>query len=480
MTRPNVVLILADQHRWDFIGQADNGVTHTPALDRLAERGTLFDSAYCTAPLCCPSRAAIASGRYGMNTGCFTNLHQLSPGTPSFVEQLRSNGYQTCVIGKTHMEIHAYDADFTSPAHVAFMRSLGWDEVIEADGMAAYGIRCHYGDFLESRGLMDEYLEFKHQWGYFMDPTHRGDPSFSSHDWTLPDDAHHTSFVGDTALAWLKRRDASRPFMLQMGFTAPHSPIAPTRSHMDRYREAPESSPWNNPNPPAWLADGRRGYRAMISHVDEYVGRLQDALAEQGLLENTVVIYTADHGEMAGDRGAFGKTTFFEGSVRVPLLMAGPGIRYGQRSDALVETIDIGRTVCDLVGVPTHDLDQGRSLIPVLHGEAAAHRDTVYSEMGCDRMLRDDRYKLMWGEPTFDRRKLGRLHLDKPVDVPPSPGALYDLHEDPHETNNLIDDPEHRTARSEMVERLLTRLNENTQTQPFLSRGEYRPRKPSS
>jgi arylsulfatase A-like enzyme len=112
---------------------------------------------------------------------------------------------------------------------------------------------------------------------------------------------------------------------------------------------------------------------------------------------------------------------------------------------------------------------------PLLSGETDTHRDTVYAEMGCDRMLRTDRYKLCWGEPSLDTRKLGRLHLDKPVDIPPSPGALYDLAQDPQEERNLIDDPAHRDLRLDLLERLHIRINQNTQTRPFLSRGEYRP-----
>ena len=101
VAKPNVVFLIADQHRWDFMGYESNGTTHTPNLDRLAAMGTLFRRCYTTSPLCCPARQAIASGRYGMNTGCFTNLHQLPPGTPSFVGQLRDAGYHTVAVGKT-------------------------------------------------------------------------------------------------------------------------------------------------------------------------------------------------------------------------------------------------------------------------------------------------------------------------------------------------------------------------------------------
>jgi len=171
MARPNVVFIIDDQHRWDFMGYEGNGVTHAPNLDRLAKRGAILHSAYYTSPLCSPSRAAIASGRYGMNTGCFTNLHELPPGTPSFVNQLREDGYHTCAVGKTHMEIHAYDADYTSAKHRSYMESLGWCEVheISGQGMLRTGIKCEHSEFLRQRGALEEAVEFYQQWHYFMD-----------------------------------------------------------------------------------------------------------------------------------------------------------------------------------------------------------------------------------------------------------------------------------------------------------------------
>jgi choline-sulfatase len=481
MARPNVVFVIADQHRWDFMGYEGNGMTYTPHLDRLAAAGTLFRAAYTTSPLCCPSRAAIASGRYGMNSGCFTNLHQLPPGTPSFVEQFRRQGYRTCAIGKTHMEIHAYDSDLTSDAHRAYMDSLGWDEVdeISGNGMLKTGIRCAYSEYLRKEGVFDQVLEFYRQWHYFMDssapPRRAGDPSFVCHEWSLPGAYQEAAFVGDRAVEWLREQDGGRPFFLHVGFAGPHSPIEPSPGYLDPYRDREEAPPWGVESAPGWLPDGRRGYRAMIGQIDAYVGRIYDCLAEKGLAEETIWVYTADHGEMAGDHGLFGKTCFYEPSVRVPLIVAGPGVRPGQRSPALVELIDLGATLCELASVPRHALDQGRSLAPLLRGERASHRATVYAEMGCDKMVRDERYKLMWGEPTADRRQLGRLHLDKPVDVPPSPPRLYDLRQDPHELRDLAREGDCQELLAAMMARLLVRLNENTQTQPFLDRGQYRP-----
>ena len=474
MSQPNVVFIIADQHRWDFLGAEDGGATHTPNLDRLAAAGTRFRSAWCTSPLCCPSRAAIASGRYGVNSGCFTNLHELPPGTPSFVQQLRQAGYRTCAVGKTHMEIHAYDSDLCSPAHREFMDSLGWDEVCEisGNGMLRTGIRCAYSEFLREAGAFDDVLAFYRNWHYFMDTERRGDPSFVAHQWPLAEELQETAFVGRRALEWLAGRDRSQPFFLHVGFAAPHSPIEPNPAFLDPYRDAEEAPPVGNAKPPEWLADGRRGYRAMISHIDHYVGRIHDCIADRGGLDDTLFIYVADHGEMAGDHGRFGKTCFFEPSARVPLLIAGPGVRPGAISDALVETIDLGKTICELCGVEPHALDQGRSLLPLLSGCQAEHRETVYAEMGCDRMLFDGRHKLMWGDPASDTRKLGRLHLDKPVDVPPSPSRLYDLQEDPCELRDLSAD---RGLVATMLEKLVARSAENTQAQPAKSRGEYKP-----
>ncbi len=480
MRRPNVVFIIADQHRWDFMGYESNGVTRTPILSGMGREGTIFRAAYCTSPLCTPSRAAIASGRYGMNSGAFTNLHELPPGTPGFVPQFHKAGYRTCAVGKTHMEIHAYHSDYVSEDHMAYMRSLGWDETFEisGNGMLKTGISCAYTRFLEDRGMLDKVLDFYRRWHYFMDTERRGDPGHVCHEWPFEEDLQETAFVANTALQWLRGRDRSRPFLLHVGFAGPHEPIEPFGAFMTPYRNDEQALPWGRASAPPWYADSRRGYRAMITQIDHHVGRIRDLLSQQGELDNTVFVYTADHGDMMGDHGLWGKTNFYEAAMRVPLILAGPGIRPGQDSRALVELLDIGKTLCELCGVESHSLDQGKSLVPVLSGDSETHRDTVYAEMGCDRMLLDGRYKLMWGDPLSDTRKLGRLHLDKPVAIPPSPPRLYDLQKDPTELRDL--------ARSdggvlrEMLEKLLARINQNIQPLPNKSRGEYKPRRSSA
>lgn len=481
MPRPNIVFLIADQHRWDFMGYEHNGVTHTPHLDRLAAAGTTFGAAYCTAPLCSPARAALASGRYGLSSGSYTNLHQLPAGTPGFVPQLRAAGYRTCAIGKTHMEIHAYDSDLTSFAHREYMDSLGWDEVCEisGNGMLKTGIRCAYSEFLREQGRFAEVLAFYQGWHYFMEAGRTGDPDFACHEWPLPEEYHETHFVGQRAVDWLQASDPAQPFLLHVGFAAPHGPVEPLPTFLDLYREAPEPDPVGVTAVPELTVRGRRATRAMVSEIDHWVGQIYAALAAQGRAENTIFVYTSDHGCMAGDRGEYDKTCFFEGAVRVPLLFAGPGVRARRRVDALVETLDLGRTLCDLCDVPAHALDQGQSLAPVLTGASDQHRDTVYCEMGCDRMVRDGRYKLMLGDPHSDTRKLGRLHLDKPVTIPPSPTRLYDLQEDPHELCDLADEPAYHAVRIAMTEKLLARINAQLRPLPGKSRGAYRPLPPS-
>jgi len=422
MARPNVVFIIDDQHRWDFMGYEGNGVTHAPNLDRLAKRGAILHSAYYTSPLCSPSRAAIASGRYGMNTGCFTNLHELPPGTPSFVNQLREDGYHTCAVGKTHMEIHAYDADYTSAKHRSYMESLGWCEVheISGQGMLRTGIKCEHSEFLRQRGALEEAVEFYQQWHYFMDKESQA-PNPPYAEWSLPEEFQETAWVGGRAVEWLRHRDKSRPFFLHVGFGAPHPPLEPLARFMDLYRSAPESELWGTPQPTDHMIEMRRAYRAMIGEIDHCVGEIERCLAEQGALDNTVIVFTSDHGLAVGCHGLMGKENLYEHSARVPLILQGPGIPVGKRlDDCLCGHYDLMPTLMEYLGVEAPTTSQGLSYMPVLRGEIPTVRQTLCAAYrDCMRMARDGRFKMIYYP------HIGRTQL-------------FDTLSDPDETNDRM------------------------------------------
>jgi arylsulfatase A-like enzyme len=382
------------------------------------------------------------------------------------------------------MEIHAFDSDLTSASHRAYMDSLGWSEIHEISGsMMRTGIRCAYSEFLRGEHMLEPVIRYHRNWHYFMENKADGDPAHVVHEWPFEERFDESRFVTDKALHWLRARTEQAPFFLQIGYYQPNHPRDPLPRFFRQYRIDEEPLPGGARTvPPEEFMRSRLSYRAEISQLDEYIGQIHDWLLESGEIENTVLIYTSDHGCSMYER--YGRddvlsgeayTNFFEGAVHVPLIFTGTGIPKGVRSPALVETLDIGRTLCDWARVSPHALDQGKSLGSLLRGETEEHRRDVVSFMGCDQMLFDGRYKLMWGDPKADRRNLGMLHLDKPVDITASPARLYDLQTDPHETRDLIAEPSARDVREDLLRKLLARINANRQMQPFLSRGEYRP-----
>ncbi|HBE03048.1 MAG TPA: hypothetical protein DC049_11335 [Spirochaetia bacterium] len=481
----NIVLIMADAHRGDFLGCLDNNVTSTPHLDRIAEKGALFTNAFCTAPLCCPSRQAIVSGGYPSNTGCFTNLHQLPAHTPTFLSELVRAGYHTVLAGKSHMEIHAFNSDLTSRSHAEYMKTLGWNELYEISGsMLRTGIRCAYSEFLRDSGMLSEVLTYHRKWHYFMDSPSSGDPAYIVHPWPFDEHFDESRFVTDQAVNWLKQYSGSKPFFMQVGYYQPNHPRDPLPRFLEKYQnqKAPFPGGAQISVPEKYLAS-RTSYRAEISQIDEYAGEIFGLLEKKNMLDNTFFIYTSDHGcslyERYGHPELFGGeayANFFQAAVHVPLLAAGGGFNEKRKITALTETIDLGKTICELAGIESHRFDQGKSLIPLLSGKIDQHRNSIYSEMACDRMLFNGKYKLMRGDPLSDKRLLWKAaHLDRPVNITPSVIRLFDLKNDPYETCDLAGNYGYKNTLAEMNELMLQRISENTRAQPYLNRGEYRP-----
>ncbi|WP_165452518.1 sulfatase [Paenibacillus thalictri] len=474
-TKPNIILITSDHHRWDYMGCAGAEQVITPNLDRLAQWGTRLERVYCNTPLCVPSRIAITTGRYAMNTGCFTNRHPVDPDAPTFLHELRNAGYHTAMIGKLHHHVHVWDADFVG--HEQDVHRLGFEHVHETSGKmgsGSIGCECQYVRFLREKGIADDYRGWTGRFRQNNGTMRPQEPWPWDETWT------QDAYIAGQAREFLAQTPRSKPFYLHLGFVGPHDPYDAPQRYRDMYGQREDALPSTAsayPGPPdaAWQQRDREkwlAYAACITEVDCQIGLVLQTLEEQGQLDNTVIIYTSDHGDNAGDHGFWGKINLYEGSVHVPFIAAGPGIRAGAASDAIAELIDIGQTVCGFAGCPSHYYDQGRSLQPLLLGQTDTHRNDAYCEMGSDKMLYDGRYKLMFGDLTRDTRnelQASPFHgpaFGRPVNLPPDRISLYDLQEDPYERRNLADDPAYGGLLADMKEKLLRRLLCNMQSVP--------------
>jgi len=469
--RPNLVFILSDQHRYDFLGcdpTHPDGPAITPHLDGLAAGGTLLLGMHSTSPLCMPQRASLAAGRYCFNTGCFTNRHELPEETPTFAGQLQAAGYATAAIGKLHHRIHGFGHDFVRDE--AQLRRLGWDTLHQVAGKTAAGqmeVACNYTRFLEAEGLLETYRQ---DYGAL-----RGRRPGRSRPWEasptpLPEEATQDGYVTRKAVVWLANQPAERPYFLYVGLVGPHPPLDPLPHYAALYN--PERMPPPLPGERELACSTRQAqemraaYCALISQVDAGVGQLLAAVDRRPDAGNTLVLYSSDHGEMAGDHGLWQKSNFYQASLRVPFIARGPGIPAGRRVTTLAELIDIGKTLCDFGAAPPHHWDQGQSMKPVLTGETEAHRADAFAEMGCDKFFRTERHVLMYGDPTRSPRDLGSPSFGKSVSLPPSPPRLFDLLTDPDQQRDLSEDAPSADLLAEMKERLLVRLITSMQARP--------------
>jgi len=436
---PNIVFIITDQQRYDTIGAAGFSYMQTPNLDRLAREGVLFTHMFVNSPSCTPSRASLFSGLYPHTNGVLRNDE---PWTHTWVEFLAQRGYRCVNIGKMHTspfekafgfhERHVVENKDRATARLPFFLDQ-WDKALWARGFekpsrVTYARRDDYGSSL----------------GAFT--------------WTLPPELHSDNFVADLALMWLERYRGSEPFFLQIGFPGPHPPYDPTQEYLDRYANsdlpAPilddqdvESQPSalkklrqqhlavdhdaivHLPKPNAeQLRRQRQHYFANVSMIDARIGDVIAALEKRGVLQDTILVFTSDHGDSLNDHGHSQKWTMYEPSVRVPGIIWGPGHAVAPRVvDDLVSLIDVGPTMMDLAGAAVPNWMEGRSLLPYLNGTPVEPRPYVFSEHAGDRILSGTTFMTMIRTP---RWKL--VHFADSEE-----GQLFDLQEDPRETRNL-------------------------------------------
>jgi choline-sulfatase len=418
-TPTNLVLFLSDNHSRRFLGAAGHPVVRTPALDSIAERGVRFDNAYSASPLCCPARAAIATGRYPHQTGYWDNALAYDGRFPTWHHRLREAGYETASIGKLHFRSSEDDNGFAQ----------------EIDTM----------HILEGKGALATLLR----------STPEGVPQRQSHlaiyEDSVVGEAEYQIYdqrITEAAIHWLQAHaNANKPWALVVSFPSPHPPFKVPQRFWDIYPlDAVEMPvlwrPGERPKHPAddylaWMnstEDGfeetfvRRvnaGYCGLISHMDEQLGRVLDAMDKLSLTDKTRVMYTSDHGEAAGHHGILGKANHYEHSIGVPLLMAGPDIPSGQVVDQLVSHVDLFPTIVESAGreVQADDDDLlGRSLWPALDGQA--HERGLFAEYHANGsrnssfVMRDGDFKLIY-------------HAGMPK-------QLFDLSSDPFEQSDLL------------------------------------------
>ena len=458
--RPNVLWICTDQQRYDTIGCLGNPHVDTPVLDRLCADGVAFSRTYCQSPVCQPSRASFLTGLYPNTVHVNRNGNAYFPASERvrlITRRLADAGYDCGLAGKLHLASAWPGAEArTDDGYRVFHYSVSATQFT--------GRGNAYSDWLQRIGRLDEALDTSG-----VDAARNRGARYRP---DVPAELHQTSWCADRAIDFMREaRDG--PWLMSVNIFDPHGPFDAPLSYRRRYEER-ELPPalygardaatcerlagaffQGRPQPPgARQRLQKASYYAMITLIDEQVGRMLDALEATGQRGDTVVIFTSDHGEMLGDHGLTGKgCRFYEGAVRVPLIISWPGVfERGLVADGLAELTDLAPTLAELAGLApgwTH----GRSLAPILTGAAdpARHRPFVRCEYydALDMYLPQEpgRHTPCWATMYRDERhKLVNYHgLEY--------GELYDLERDPHEIDNRWEEPAAAALRAALTQR---------------------------
>ncbi|MCA9103381.1 MAG: sulfatase-like hydrolase/transferase [Planctomycetales bacterium] len=476
----NVLFIMTDQQRADCVGVNGNDIIRTPNLDRLAAESANFARAYVQSPVCVPSRASFFTGRYAHAHRNRVNYTPIDRRTVLLPERLHAAGYQTALVGKLHLF-------YQMPPSSENAKKTGFDSVLLHDGTQSTD---GWSDYARWRNERDPLRRLHYR------ALAKDDAELAS---TLPPGANPFRAAveeqyTDTSWTSLKTREAlkrlaadDRPFFLYSSFWKPHSPFEVPQPFDALYNdvdfELPKPESLDDiqrlPLPlqklilrgkkPPYDMDRRtlnwiyRSYYGCITHIDREVGAILETLAETGQADNTIVVFTSDHGDQLLEHGLMGKNVFFEASVRVPLMMRLPGRIAPRRYDQLVETIDVMPTLLELSGAPIPEDCHGQSLANLLTGASAetSTRDAVFSENIIPEVITSGSldFEFVPGKGIKGIRhpdaKMVRTERWKYNYYPEGFAELYDLANDPAEQHNLANDPAHRETVAELKGRVL-------------------------
>ncbi|MGW7681011.1 sulfatase family protein [Kribbella sp. NPDC054772] len=481
---PNIVFVMSDDHAAHAISAYGSKVNSTPHLDRIAQDGVRMDATYCTNSICSPSRASILTGTYSHVNGVASIYTEIDYRVPTFAEVLKDAGYQTALFGKWHLG----ERPESAPRH------------------------------------FDDWRVFPGQ-GDYVDPLMIGPDGAE----TVP--GYATDIVTDQSIDWLRERDTERPFLLFVHHKAPHRPWVPDEKHKHLYPVGSISEPSTLLDDYATRSQAVRGVRMSVADdlgtveelgeelpdelrgpenrdarmrwnyqrylrdylqcvqsIDDNVGRLLDVLDEEGLSENTVVVYTSDQGFFLGDHGWYDKRLMFDQSLQMPMMIRWPSvIPAGTTCDDIVTNVDFAATFLDMTGrdaasvLPT---SQGRSFLPLLRGEEVADWPTAMYYRYWEHDDPNHHVPAHYGVRTRDHKLIH--YYGAGLGVPgsseqlfESEWELYDLQKDPDELNNVADDPAYAETRATLTTQL-AQLQEQYADTPYTGPGTQHPEWPWS
>ena len=436
MSQPNLILIICDQLRADTVGAYGNPCVQTPNIDALAAAGTRFDHAYSAVPSCLPARACLMTGQNQWNAGILgmgRGQGQVPNDYPhTLAGELTAAGYQTHMVGKGHFHPMQSPMGFEST------------ELDEAGRGAVVDFEDDYRRF------------FRENAPPHITPEDHGVDwnSWHARPWHTEEYLHPTAWTGTRAIEWLKQRDTSRPFFLNISFDRPHSPYVPPQAYWDQYinsptrpavigdwaachddpAEAADPNAWRGRMTPEQIHRARAGYYGDCSFIDTQVGRLRNWMRrfDREASRNTWIIFTSDHGDMLGDHNLWRKTYAYEGSTRIPMIVTPPMAKGRPEvgiANPVVELRDVMPALLDAAGVACPATVDGQSLLQLMNGQDSGWRDylhgehcTCYAEEQEMQFVTDGHRKFIW-LPRVDSRQ------------------FFDLDKDPDECHDLINDP---------------------------------------
>lgn len=510
--KPNFLVFVTDQHRADWLSCMGNDILKTPNIDEIAGEGVLFEKAYCTTPLCMPSRATMWTGLPSSVHSARTNGVDLDDRYPVLPQILHDNGYRTISVGKIHLKawhmspergnknITDYDPQILPECETVWNKrkcthlaegSWGLDRIHFLGGHGNY---C-FGEYMQ--WLEDEHPEaFKalRSKQSARETTGKEDNYYS----TLPVELHYNEWIADKTIEELDQCTGEDPFFLWCSFPDPHFPFGPPAPYHDRFRpeEMPDPIAWEDsrekmnelyhaeyyesrqeesidggpcPYSLAQIKETKALAWDMVEHVDDCIGRVMKHLEKTGKKEDTVVIFLADHGELMGDHGMYCKGPFhYEGLLRVPMMMSWPGhFPAGKKEDSLVSMLDFMPTVLDLAGIiyPSGSVKAwegpfagkelypcsplpGNSLVPLMEGKTGHCENSILIED-------DDDIRHVFLRTLVTEEYKITVYSER------SYGELFDLKNDPEERNNLWEEEAYREKKQEMIWMLMQKMLHN-------------------